>query len=148
MHTGMILVDLQKAFDTLDHGVLLEKMKYFGFRASVIKWFESYLSNRKFLVCIDNVFSEAGTLKYGVPQGSILGPLLFLLYVNDLSQSLSDAGSYLHAGDTSSFYQHDDVKKIGNVLNEEFSSLCQWFIDNKLSIHFGEDKTKSIPFSK
>ena len=86
MHTSMILVDLQKAFDTLDHGVLLEKMKYFGFRASVIKWFESYLSNRKFLVCIDNVFSEAGTLKYGVPQGSILGPLLFLLRVNDLPQ--------------------------------------------------------------
>ena len=59
----MILVDLQKAFDTLDHGVLLEKIKDFGFRASVIKWFESYLSNRTFLVCIDNVFSEAGTLK-------------------------------------------------------------------------------------
>ena len=56
MHTGMTLVDLQKAFDTLGHGVLLEKMKYFGFRASVIKWFESNLSNRKFLVCIDNVF--------------------------------------------------------------------------------------------
>ena len=144
MHTGMILVDLQKAFDTLDHGVLLEKMKYFGFRASVIKWFESYLSNRKFLVCIDNVFSEAGTLKYGVPQGSILGPLLFLLYVNDLPQSLSDAGSYLHADDTYIFYQHEEVKKIENVLNKEFSSLCQWFIDNKLSIHFREDKTKSI----
>ena len=89
MHTGMILLDLQKAFDTLDHRVLLEKTKCFGFRASVIKWFESYLSNRKFLVCID-VFSEARTLKYGVPQGSILGPFLFLLYVNDLSQSLSD----------------------------------------------------------
>ena len=148
MHTGMILVDLQKAFDTLDHGVLLEKMKYFGFRASVIKWFESYLSNRKFLVCIDNVFSEAGTLKYGVPQGSILGPLLFLLYVNDLPQSLSDAGSYLYADDTCIFYQHEDVKKIENVLNKEFSSLCQWFIDNKLSIHFREDKTKSILFSK
>ena len=112
MLTGMILVDLQKAFDTLDHGVLLEKMKYFGFRASVIKWFESYLSNRKFLVCIDNVFSEAGTLKYGVPQGSILGPLLFLLYVNDLPQSLSDAGSYLYADDTCIFYQHEDVKKL------------------------------------
>ena len=148
IHTGMILVDLQKAFDTLDHGVLLEKMKYFGFRASVIKWFESYLSNRKFLVCIDNVFSEAGTLKYGVPQGSILGPLLFLLYVNDLPQSLSDAGSYLYADDTCIFYQHEDVKKNNNVLNKEFLSLCQWFIDNKLSIHFGEDKTKSILFSK
>ena len=97
MHTGMILVDLQKVFDTLHHGVLLEKMKYFGFRTSVIKWFESYLSNRKFLVCIDNVFSEAGTLKYGVPQGSILGPLLFPWYVNDISQLLSDAGSHLYA---------------------------------------------------
>ena len=90
MHTGMLLVDIQKAFDTLDNVVFLEKMKYFVFRASVIKWFESYLSNRKFLVCIDNVVSEAGTLKYGVPQGSILGPLLFLLYVDDFPQSLSD----------------------------------------------------------
>ena len=86
MHTGMILVDLQKAFDALDLGVLLEKMKYFGFWASVTKWFESCLSNRKFLVCIDNVFSETGTLKNGVPQGSIRGTLLFLLYVNGLPQ--------------------------------------------------------------
>ena len=148
MHTSMILVDLQKAFDTLDHRVLLEKMKYFGLWASVIKWVESYLSNRKFLVCIDNIFSEAGTLKYGVPQGSILGPLLFLLYVNDLPQSLSDVGSYLYGDDTCIFYQHEDIRKIENVLNKESSSLCQWFVDNKLSIHFGEDKTKSILFSK
>ena len=120
-------------------------MKYFGFWASVNKWFESYLSNRKFLVCID-VFSEAGILKYRVPQGSILGSLLFLLYVNDLPQSLSDAGSSLHADDTCIFYQHEDVEKIENVLSQEFSSLYQWFIDNKLSIHFRGDKTKSILF--
>ena len=68
----MILVD--QAFD---HGVLLEKMKHFGFRISLIKWLESYLSNRKFLVCIDNGFSEAATSKYGVPQSSTLGWLLF-----------------------------------------------------------------------
>ena len=78
----------------------------------------------------------------------ILGPLLFLLYVNDLPQSLLDAGSYLYADDTCIFYQHDDVKKIENVLSKEFLSLCQWFVDNKLSIHFGEDKTKFILFSK
>ena len=71
----MILVD--QAFDTLDHGVLLEKMKHFGFRISLIKWLESYPSNRKFLVCIDNGFSEAATSKYGVPQSSTLGSLLF-----------------------------------------------------------------------
>ena len=93
-------------------------------------------------------FSVVGTLKYGVPQDSTLGPLLFLLYVNDLPQSLPDAGSYLYADDTCIFYQHEDVKKNNNVLNKEFLSLCQWFIDNKLSIHFGEDKTKSILFSK
>ena len=71
MHTGVILVDLQRAFDILNHGVLLESSS-FGFQPSAIKQFESYLSNRKFLVCIDDVFSEAGTLKFSVTQGSIL----------------------------------------------------------------------------
>ena len=77
-----------------------------------------------------------------------MSPLPFLLYVKDLPQSLSDVGSYLCADDTCMFYQHEDVRKIENVLNKEFSSLCQWFVDNKLSINFGEDKTKFILFSK
>ena len=106
-----------------------------------------HLSNRKFLVCIDDIFSEAATLKYSVPQGSIYGPLLFLLYLNDLPQSLSDAGSYLYANDTCIFYKHEGIK-IENVLNKAFSSLCQWFIGIKLLINFGEDKTKSVLFSK
>ena len=89
MHTGMILVDIQKASDTLDHGFLLEEMKYFGFLTSVIKLFESYLSNRKCLAYIDNVFSDAETLKYGVTQGSILESLLLPF------QSLPEADSYL-----------------------------------------------------
>ena len=75
-------------------------------------------------------------------------PFLFTLYRNDLQQSLSDAGSYLLEDDTCIFYQHEEAEKIENILIKEFSSLCQWFIDNKLSIHFGEDKTKSILFSK
>ena len=72
----------------------------------------------------------------------------FLLYVNNLPQSLPEAGSYLYADDTCVFYQHEDVKKIEDILNKEFSSLCQWFIDNKPSIHFEEDKTKFILFIK
>ena len=121
-------------------------MPYLNFRISIIKWFESHLLNITFLVCID-VFSDAETLQYSVPQGYILGSLLFLLYVNDLLQSLSEAGSYLHTDDTIIFYQHENVKKIENILNKEFPSLSQWFIDNKQSINFGEDKTKSILFS-
>ena len=95
------------------------------------------------MVYIDNVFSAAGAINYGVSRGSILEPLLFLLYVNALPQSLSEVGFYLYADDTYIFYQHEDVKSFENVLSKEFLSLCQWFIDNKLSIHFGDEKTRS-----
>ena len=83
-----------------------------------------------------------------LPQGSTLGLIFFLLYLNDLPQSLSDAGSYMYADETCIFYQHEGIKKIENVLNKEFSSLCQWFIENEMLIPFGEDKTKSILFSE
>ena len=69
-HIGMILVDLQKAFDTLDH-TFLQKMEYMGFKESIIKWFQSCLSNRKFFVALENVFSDAGLIHCGVPQGSL-----------------------------------------------------------------------------
>ena len=123
-------------------------MECVGFKKPVIKWFKSYLSNRKFFVSIEVVFSEEGLLTCGVLQGSILGPLLFLIYINDLPKSLSETASNLYAGDTCIYYQHRDIQKIENVLNKEFSSLCEWFIDNKLSIHFGEDKTKAILFTR
>ena len=147
-HTGMILTDLQKAFATLDHDVLLKKMECVGFQKPVIKWFKSYLSNRKFFVSIEGFFLEEGLLTFGVPQGSVLGPLLFLIYINDLPQSLSETASNLYADGTCIYYQHRNIQKIENVLNKEFSSLCEWFIDNKLSIHFGEDKTKAILFTR
>ena len=84
----MILIDLQKAFDTVNHDILLKKMEFIGFSEETIKWFKSYLSNRKFKVRIKNTFSEPGNLLCGVPQRSILGPVLFLLYVNDMPQAV------------------------------------------------------------
>ena len=80
-HTGMILIDLQKALDTLDHKILLGKMLYIGFSDKTIKWFHSYLTNRTSFVSLGTVFSETGTINCGVPRESILGPLL---YINDI----------------------------------------------------------------
>ena len=144
--TGMILIDLQKAFDTIDHKLLLEKMYYIGFSNEVILWFRSYLSNRKFIVNIKDKYSSPGAVTCGVPQGSILGPLLFLLYVNDMKQAIKSE-LLLYADDSCILMQHKDVKVIEEQLNRDFSSVCDWFVDNKLSIHFGEDKTKSILFA-
>ena len=139
--TGMILVDLQKAFDTIDHEILLQKLKAIKFSESTIKWFKSYLSERIFLVNIEN------KLSCEVPQGSILGPLLFLIYVNDMQQAATST-LLLYADDSCILYRHKDIVQIEKQLNEDFENLCDWFVDNKMSIHFGEDKTKSILFAR
>ena len=107
----MILIDLQKAFDTIDHGVLLDKLKCMRFSENSVFWFKSYLSNRKFRVKIDKEFSDEELVKCGVPQGSILGPLLFLIYVNDMKQAL-DCDLLLYADDSCLLFQSKDVKEI------------------------------------
>ena len=145
LFTGMILIDLQKAFDTTDHQILIKKMKYLGFSKNVIGWFKSYLSEQKFKININTSYSSPSNLICCVPQGSILGPLLFLLYLNDLPQAVvSDSLHY--ADETCIVFQHEDVTEIEKQLLKNFSSLCDWFVDNKLSAHFGQDKTKSILF--
>ena len=145
LFTGMILNDLQKAFDTIDHQILLKKMKYLGFSKNTITWFKSYLYEPEFKISINTSYSSPSNLLCGVPQGSILGPLLFLLYINDLPQAVV-SDSLLYADDTCIVFQHKSEIEIEKQLIRDFSSLCDWFVDNKLSIHFGQDKTKSILF--
>ena len=141
----MILIDIQKVFDTVNHNILLKKMEFIGFSEETTKWFKSYLSNRKFKVHIKNTFSEPGNLLCGVPQGSILGPLLFLLYINDMPQAV-DCELLLYADDTCLIFQHKYITKTEMARNKNFSMLCDWFVDNKLGIHLCEDITKSILF--
>ena len=147
MFTGMILIDLQKAFDTIDHEIFLEKMKHLGFADSVIFWFRSYLTNQIFFANIRKDFSSPGELSCGVPQGSILGPLIFLLYVDDMPQAV-DSDFFLYADDSCLVFGDNNINEIEKRLNGNFNSLCDWFVDDKLSIHFGEDKSKLILFGK
>ena len=144
--TGMILIDLQKAFDTIDHDILLQRLNAIGFSNHTIGWFKSYLSNRLFRVHLENCYSDSSSIKCGVPQGSILGPLLFLIHVNDMPQAVN-SNLFLYADDSCLVLQKKDAIEIERQSNRDFKNICEWFVDNRLSIHFGEDKTKSILFA-
>ena len=119
----MILIDLQKAFDTIDHDILI-KMKYLGFSITTIAWFKSYLEDRKFLVNWRYAYSNLCELSCGVPQGSILGPLLFLLHVNDMPQAVS-SDLLLYADDSGLKFEGKDLNTIENqLINKYFNNLC------------------------
>ena len=138
---GMVLIDLQKAFDTVDHAILLEKLRCIG--VSSVAWFQSYLSARRQCVSINGTFSEFMTIDCGVPQGSILGPLLFLIYINDMSISLNCRLS-LYADDSALLFAHKDPDVISERLSSELTRCKYWLIDNNLSIHVG--MTESLLF--
>ena len=142
----MILIDLREAFDTINHEILLQKLKAIRFPKITLKWFRSYLSEHIFLVNIENKLSDFGKMFYWVPQGSILGPLLSLIYVNDMPQAVKSTLLF-YADDSCILYQHKEVDEIEKHLNKDFENICDWFVDNKLVIHFGEGKTKSILFA-
>ena len=144
--TGMILIDLQKAFDTIDHNILLQKLYAIGFSKHSINWFRSYLINRTFLVELRNAFSQPACVSSGVLQGSILGPLLFLIYVNDMLQTVK-CNIFLYADDTCLVCQHKNINETEKQLNKDFENICDWLVDNKRSIHLGDDKIKSILFA-
>ena len=139
--TGMILLDIQKAFDSVDHNILCKKLSALGVQSTA--WFHSYLSDRKQIVNISGVESDPLTITCGVPQGSILGPLLFLCYVNDMSTSINCL-MLQYADDSAIIFSDKDPEKISHVLRTNLESCNKWLIENKLSLHMG--KTELILF--
>ena len=127
---------MSKAFDTVDHNILISKLEHYGVRGTPLRWFESYLSNRQQYVEFNGVRSESCEIKCGVPQGSILGPLLFLLYINDLCNVSKVVDFILFADDTNIFFSHKDFNLLPGILNSEMLKLTHWCRANKLSINF------------
>ena len=140
-----IFLDFQKAFDTVDHSILLDKLHCYGIRGIANQWFFSYLSNRQQLVVYNGFESELKVINCGVPQGSILGPLLFLLYINDLTNVSSLFMPMLFADDTNLFCTGTDLKEIMRLVNEEISKIYAWVNANKLSLNI--DKTNFMLFT-
>ena len=130
-----IFIDLKKAFDTVDHSILLQKLHHYGFRGLINDWFSSYLSNRTQSTQIGSVVSSKERIVCGVPQGSVLGLLLFLIYVNDMYRSSQKLDFYLFADDTNLLYAEKDLKKLEIVVNEELLKLSEWLNSNKLSLN-------------
>ena len=140
-YTLGIFIDLSKAFDTVNHNILLTKLKYFGLTEDCINWFKSYLSNRKqYIFYGDRKRSSSETINCGVPQGSILGPLLFLLYVNDLYKASNLIKPIMFADDTNLFYSARCIKQLFSTMNHELTYFQTWFNANKLSLNVTKTK--------
>ena len=133
-----IFVDLEKAFDTVHHDILCDKIKTYGLRGNINNLLKSYLSERKQYVSINGFDSDVKNVTCGVPQGSSLGPLLFLLYINDFYLCLSQTSCGHFADDTFIIYNSKKGKTIETVINTELKEVIKWLRLNKLSLNAGK----------
>ena len=126
--TGAVFVDLRKAFDTIDHATLIAKLPIYGVHGKELMWFESYLFNRQQFVSYQGMCSERQSIRCGVPQGSILGPLLFTIVINDITEQVKECRILLYADDTVIYTSDKDSKRIEDLLNTEFNNVATWWI--------------------
>ena len=132
-----IYVDFKKAFDTVNHNILLDKLAYYGVRGTENNWFKTYLTNRKQHVTVSDQTSDNALIEFGVPQGSVLGPLLFLIYINDLNQAIKFSRVHHFADDTNLLLVDNSLKKINKHINHDLKLLTTWLRANRIS-HFSD----------
>ena len=141
-YTSVTFIDLKKAFDTVNHEILINKLKLYGVAGKELRWFQSYLSNRKQCCKVNGKLSDLGEVTCGVPQGSCLGPLLFIIYINDLPLSIKHSQVNMYADDTSLSFSSNSISTINEKVNEDLECLNTWLAGNKLSLNVA--KTNSI----
>src|ERR1043165_3670649 len=139
-----VFLDLAKAFDTVNHDILLKKLGHYGIRGAQLNWFKSYLEGRTQSVACNATISDIGYITSGVPQGSNLGPLLFLIYINDLASVSSDLYFILFADDTNLVYSNASPEALMETVNQDLTKINNWFNANKLTLN--TDKTNFIIF--
>ena len=139
---GAVFIDLSKAFDTLSHSILIEKLSAYGVRNGELLWFTEYLFSRQQFVQVDGYSSDSTYVLTGVPQGSILGPLLFILYFNDVVDQLCQCKILMYADDTVLYYGSKDIFAIEHVLTKELKHLSNYFVKNELIINLNKGKTE------
>ena len=141
-----VFIDLQKAFDTVNHNILTDKLCHYGIRGTANNWFKSYLSDRKQFVSFNGAESSKVTITHGVPQGSVLGPLLFLIYINDLHCAIRFSSVYHFADDTNLLNISNSIKRTQKQMNIDLNFLYKWLLANKISLNCS--KTELIIFHK
>jgi len=139
-----IFMNLQKAFDTINLNILLDKLHHYGFRETSFNWFKTYLIGRSQFTVVNGEKSLIKITNCGVPQGTVLGPLLFLLYINDITRSVNKSQIKLFADDSNLFVVSDDLKTLFDIANNELTCLSQWISANKFFINY--DKTNFMVF--
>ena len=139
-----IFVDLQKAFDTVEHDILLSKLDHYGIRGLANEWFKSYLSNRKQYVSINGYGSNLADVKFGVPQRSVLGPLLFLIHINDLNQALKFCKVHHHVDDTDLIQFRKSGYRLNKYVNLDLKNITYWLNANRISLDL--KKTELVVF--
>ena len=144
-----VFIDLKKAFDTINHELLIKKLSYYGIRGVASDWLISYLNNRKQFVDIENNFySDVLNVICGVPQGSILGPKLFILYINDLCNVFKLLNFLLFADDTNIFFSSNNIRDASVVISRELTKLSRWFAINKLSLNVSKTNYMVFTYKK
>ena len=147
-YTGVLFLDFKKAFDMVNHTILLSKLKVYKLDDLSLNWFRSYLSERSQKVIINNYESSAQNIRYGIPQGIILGPLLFLLYINDLPLYVDHSMSDLYADDTTIHFSSNSISDINIKLNEDMEKVQGWCTSNDMVINTMKSKSMIMGSSR